>query len=68
MQLPNNEYLNTHSLARLFSNMSESYKIFWFKAIVERVSKGETEISFDVLINSMIKNAWYRSRVSSVRK
>lgn len=59
MQLPNNEYLNTHSLARLFSNMSESYKIFWFKAIVEHVSKGETELSFDVLINYMIKNAWY---------
>lgn len=39
--------------------MSESYKMFWFKAIVEHVSKGETELSFDVLINSMIKNAWY---------
>lgn len=59
MQLPTNEYLNTHSLSRLFNNMSESYKIFWFKAIVEHVSKGETELSFDVLINTMIKNAWY---------
>ena len=59
MQLPQNPYINTHSLARLFDNMSESYKIFWFKAIVEHVSKGKSEISFDALINTMIKNAWY---------
>ncbi|MCQ2551287.1 MAG: HNH endonuclease [Clostridia bacterium] len=57
--LPQSEQLNTQCLARIFDNKSESYKLFWFKAILEHVLKGETEISFDSLVNSMIKNAWY---------
>ena len=57
--LPSSSQLNTRSLARIFDNKSESYKLFWFKAILEHVLKGESEISFDALVNTMLKNAWY---------
>lgn len=57
--LPQCEQLNTHYLAHIFDNKSESYKLFWFKAILEHVLKGESEITFDSLVNTMLKNAWY---------
>ncbi|MCB6993992.1 HNH endonuclease [bacterium 210820-DFI.6.37] len=59
MQLPENKKLNTQGLARIFDNMSESYKIFWFKAMVEHIAAGELKVSFEAMINNMIKNAWY---------
>lgn len=51
--------MNTASLARLFDNKSESYKLFWFKAILHEVGQGRTTISFRELIERMIVDAWY---------
>mgnify|MGYP002626748330 CR=1 FL=1 len=59
MQLPYSEKLNTASLARIFDNKSESYKLFWFKAILHEVALGRNEISFRELIERMIVDAWY---------
>ena len=59
MKLPYSDKLNTSSLARIFDNKSESYKLFWFKAILREVSKGNTVISFRDLIEHMIVDAWY---------
>lgn len=59
MQLPYSEQLEIKYLSRLFDNMSESYKIFWFQAIVEGVLRGKNEFSFNELIDSMIADAWY---------
>ena len=59
MQIPYSEKLNTASLARLFDNKSESYKLFWFKAILHEVGLGRTTISFRELIERMIVDAWY---------
>ncbi|MDD4377569.1 MAG: HNH endonuclease domain-containing protein [Eubacteriales bacterium] len=59
MNLPLTPYLNTQSLSKIFDNMSESYKIFWFKAILEKVGEGKFTITYDELINTMIKYAWY---------
>lgn len=59
MQLPYSEKLNTASLARLFDNKSESYKLFWFKAILHEVGMGRSVISFRDLIERMIVDAWY---------
>lgn len=59
MQIPQSEKVNTSSLARLFDNKSESYKLFWFKAILHEVSNGKKEISFRELIERMIVDAWY---------
>lgn len=57
--IPQSEKVNTSSLARLFDNKSESYKLFWFKAILHEVSRGRNEISFRELIERMIVDAWY---------
>lgn len=42
MQLPVSQQVNTASLARIFDNKSESYKLFWFKAILHQVGQGDT--------------------------
>lgn len=59
MKLPQSEGLNIASLSRLFDNKSECYKLFWFQAILEYVSKGNAEICFEDLIDEMIADAWY---------
>ena len=59
MDLPKHNQLDTIHLQRLFDNMSECYKLFWFQAIVEKVYSGETHLSYDDLINRMIADAWY---------
>ncbi len=59
INLPEREKLNTQNLQRLFDNMSECYKLFWFQAIVEHVLNGKVLISYDSLLNTMIANAWY---------
>ena len=59
MQIPYSEKLNTASLARIFDNKSESYKLFWFKAILHGVGLGRSVIPFRDLIERMIVDAWY---------
>lgn len=57
MQIPYSEKLNTTSLARIFDNKSESYKLFWFKAILHEVGFGRSAIPFRDLIERMIVDA-----------
>lgn len=59
MQIPESSQVNTRSLARLFDNKSESYKLFWFKAILHEVASGRSEVLFRELIERMIVDAWY---------
>ena len=35
------------------------YKLFWFQAIAREIKEGHRVISFEVLINEMIADAWY---------
>ena len=50
MDLPRNDQLDTIHLQRLFDNMSECYKLFWFQAIVDQVAAGNTALSYSELI------------------
>jgi len=59
MYLPYSEELNIETLGRLFDNKSECYKLFWFQAIMTKVSLGQDSLSFNELINEMIADAWY---------
>lgn len=59
MNLPEHKSLDTQHLQRLFDNMSECYKLFWFQAIVDAVEEEKEIISYDDLVNDMIANAWY---------
>ena len=59
MQLPHSEKLDIRQLSRLFDNMSECYKLFWFGAIVDCIADGKEAVTYDTLINRMIADAWY---------
>ncbi len=59
MQLPYSENLNIERLGRLFDKMSESYKLFWFQAIVNKVISGKETLTYNELINEMIADSWY---------
>lgn len=59
MNLPVSETLDIKYLSRLFDNKSESYKLFWFKAIMGIVAKGRTSVSYEELVDAMIGEAWY---------
>lgn len=58
MQFPQSEHLNIAGFSRLFDNKSECYKLFWFQAIMQHVSNGQQEMSFEELTDDMIANAW----------
>ena len=59
MNLPQSDFLDIGRFSRIFDNKSESYKLFWFKAIVDQVCAGNTEPSYEELIDNMIAEAWY---------
>ena len=59
MILPYHEQLNTGSLQRLFDNMSECYKLFWFQSVVDQVFSGNTVLTYEDLVDNMIADAWY---------
>ncbi len=60
MELPVYQGINTKSLQRLFDNMSECYKPFWFQALIDKVIEGNRQVfSFEELIDGMIADAWY---------
>lgn len=60
--LPENDKLPINLLSRILKDKSESYKLFWFKAIVDSVCEGKTIIAYDDLINRMIAEGWYMVR------
>lgn len=59
MYLPDSEGLSIQSLSRVFANMSESYKIFWFNGILDFIKSGRNKATYDEIINHMIADAWY---------
>lgn len=59
MELPYSDLIDIKYLARVFDNKSECYKLFWFEAIVNLVSKGRSGATYEDLINEMIASAWY---------
>ena len=59
IQLPCSGNINVERLAQLFDKMSESYKLFWFQAIVNKVISGKETLTYNELINEMIADSWY---------
>lgn len=57
--LPESKELSIQTLSRVFSDMSESYKIFWFSGVLDIVKLGRESATFDEIINHMITDAWY---------
>lgn len=59
MQLPYSDELDIQYLGRLFDNTSESYKFFWFQAILTKMGEKRSSFSFEELVDEMIADAWY---------
>ncbi len=59
MILPSTSGLKTSSLSRIFDNVTESYKYFWFNAVFQKILEGCREISYEDLVDDMIASAWY---------
>jgi hypothetical protein len=47
---------------KLLENTTNSYKYLYLKALTERVTQGDTEVSIDNLIIDMLVLAWYPSQ------
>lgn len=59
MYLPPSEHLAIDTLSGLFSDMSESYKLFWFNGILQGIARGNEIQTFEEIINRMVVDAWY---------
>ena len=59
MYLPPSEHRAVDTLSGIFSDMSESYKIFWFNSILQGIASGRVRQTFDEIINRMVVDAWY---------
>ncbi len=54
--------LDIRSFALMLKDPSYCYKFYWLEAIVDLISAGVTETTFDEIIDEMICNAWYSVR------
>ncbi len=60
MNLPNNSNLAIDKLASVFNDTTNSYKFFWFLALLESIKEGKNkEIEIEHLIIKMISRAWF---------
>lgn len=58
--LPTSPKLPVHHLAASFNNVTNSYKFYWFLAILEHVKEKTTPvISIQALLASMVASVWY---------
>ena len=59
------KYYNTldiESFSLMMKDPSYCYKFYWLEAIVQLISEGVSETTFDAVIDEMICNAWYSVR------
>ncbi len=59
------KYYNTldiEGFSHMMKDPSYCYKFYWLEAIVQLISEGVKETTFDAVINEMICNAWYSVR------
>ena len=51
--------LDTDKFARMFNNKAQSYKFYWFEAILNLTIASEEDFTFEKIIDEMICEAWY---------
>ncbi|MGN0907592.1 MAG: hypothetical protein ACI4NM_10625 [Bullifex sp.] len=54
MDIPFSDKLETGKLARIFDSTAESYKFFWFGAVLDRIISGCDHAVFSELVDDMI--------------
>ncbi len=45
--------------ACMFNNKAQSYMVYWFEAILSPAKDTEADLSFEVIIEEMICDAWH---------
>lgn len=51
--------LDIEGFSHMMKDPSYCYKFYWLEAIVQLISEGVSETTFDAIIDEMICNAWY---------
>lgn len=51
--------LDTDKFARMFNNKAQSYKFYWFGAILNLTKISEKDLTFEEIIDEMICEAWH---------
>lgn len=51
--------LDIEGFSKMMNSPSYCYKFYWLEAIVQLISEGREQASYDEIINEMIANAWY---------
>ncbi|SCY77715.1 HNH endonuclease [Lachnospiraceae bacterium XBB2008] len=51
--------LDTSKFARMFNNKAQSYKFYWFEAILNLTKDSDEDITFEEVIDEMICEAWH---------
>lgn len=51
--------LNTDQFSRMFNNKSQSYKFYWFEAILNLTAVTDEDLTFEEIIDEMICEAWH---------
>ena len=51
--------LNTDKFARMFNNKAQSYKFYWFEAILNLSISSNNDLTFEEIIDEMICEAWH---------
>lgn len=51
--------LDTDKFARMFNNKAQSYKFYWFEAILNLSTVSEEDLTFEEIIDEMICEAWH---------
>ncbi len=59
MILPEYKKLRVDNLNSVFNSTTNSYKFYWFLAILENIKVGKTKITIDEIIIEMIAEVWY---------
>ncbi len=54
--------LDIECFSQMMKDPSYCYKFYWLEAIVNLISQGIRETTFDEIIDEMIANAWYSVR------
>ena len=51
--------LDTGKFSRMFNNKSQSYKFYWFEALLNLTKSTEKDLTFEDVIDEMICEAWH---------
>ena len=51
--------LDTIKFARMFNNTSQSYKFYWFEAILNLSITSDTDLTFEEIVDEMICESWH---------